>query len=131
MNELVIGAEYTVTALVQESNTAYTMGSGTLPVFATPAVAALMEQAAYKLVQPFLDDGITTVGTMLTLRHLSASPIGAEISAKAVLKELDGRHYVFEVSAYDCAGLIADGKHERFSVKTEGFLRKTQAKLDH
>ena len=84
MTELKIGMEYTVSAKVTPSNTALAMQSGTLEVFATPAVSALMEKAAFQLVQPCLDEGITTVGTMIFLEHISASPIGADITAKAV-----------------------------------------------
>ena len=129
MKELKIGSENTVTSRVTTQNTASAMGSGTLDVFATPAVAALMEKAASELVEPFMDEGITTVGTLLSLRHLSASPLGADISAKAVLLETDGRKFSFEVSAYDNAGLIAEGKHERCSVKTESFMDKAVKKI--
>ena len=129
MTELKIGMEYTVSAKVTPSNTALAMQSGTLEVFATPAVSALMEKAAFQLVQPFLDEGITTVGTMISLEHFSASPVGADITAKAVLTGIDGRKFCFDISACDNAGLIAQGKHERFSVKMEKFMQKTNSKI--
>ncbi len=129
MNTIKIGTENTAAVTVDSTNTAKTMGSGSLEVFATPAVAALIERAACELVQPMLDEGITTVGTLLSINHVSASPIGAEITAKAVLTAIDGRKFCFDVSAYDNAGLIAEGKHERFSVKADSFMRKAQAKL--
>lgn len=129
MNELKIGSEHTASVKADSTNTALSMGSGTLNVFATPAVSALMEKAAYELVQPYLDEGITTVGTMISLEHISASPIGADITAKAILTGIDGRKYSFDIFAYDNAGLIAQGKHERFSVKTESFMKKAQNKL--
>ncbi len=129
MTELKIGMEYTVSAKVTPSNTALAMQSGTLEVFATPAVSALMEKAAFQLVQPCLDEGITTVGTMIFLEHISASPIGADITAKAVLTDMNGRKFYFDIFAYDNAGLIAQGKHERFSVKIEKFMQKTNSKI--
>ena len=129
MDELKIGMEYTVSAKVTESNTALAMQSGTLQVLATPSVSALMEKAAWQLIQPFLDEGITTVGTMIFIEHVSASPIGADITAKAVLSEADGRKFCFDIFAYDNKGLIAQGKHERFSVKTEKFMQKTNSKI--
>lgn len=129
MTELKIGMEYTVSAKVTPSNTALAMQSGTLEVFATPAVSALMEKAAFQLVQPCLDEGITTVGTMIFLEHISASPIGADITAKAVLTDMNGRKFCFDIFAYDNAGLIAQGKHERFSVKIEKFMQKTNSKI--
>ena len=129
MTELKIGMEYTVSAKVTQNNTALAMQSGTLEVFATPAVSALMEKAAFQLVQPCLDEGITTVGTMIFLEHVSASPIGADITAKAVLTDMNGRKFCFDIFAYDNAGLIAQGKHERFSVKIEKFMQKTNSKI--
>ena len=129
MDDLKIGTEYTVSAKVTENNTALSMKSGTLEVLATPAVSALMEKAAWQLIQPFLDEGITTVGTMITLEHISASPVGADITAKAVLTETDGRKFCFDISAYDNKGLIAHGKHERFSVKIEKFMQKANSKI--
>ena len=129
MTELKIGMEYTVSAKVTPSNTALAMQSGTLEVFATPAVSALMEKAAFQLVQPSLDEGITTVGTMIFREHVSASPIGADITAKAVLTDMNGRKFCFDIFAYDNAGLIAQGKHERFSVKIEKFMQKTNSKI--
>ena len=129
MDDLKIGTEYTVSAKVTENNTALSMESGTLEVLATPAVSALMEKSAWQLIQPFLDEGITTVGTMITLEHISASPVGADITAKAVLTETDGRKFCFDISAYDNKGLIAHGKHERFSVKIEKFMQKANSKI--
>ena len=129
MDDLKIGTEYTVSAKVTENNTALSMKSGTLEVLATPSVSALMEKSAWQLIQPFLDEGITTVGTMITLEHISASPVGADITAKAVLTETDGRKFCFDISAYDNKGLIAHGKHERFSVKIEKFMQKANSKI--
>ena len=130
MDELTIGKECTILFRVEEPQTALAMGSGTLPVLATPAVAALMEQAACTMLTPYLPEGITTVGTELTIRHISASPIGADISATAVLTEIDGRCYRFDVKAFDNGGLIAKGTHTRFSVKSDSFVQKAAQKIN-
>ncbi len=129
MKELMTGAKAEASTIVDRHNTAAEMGSGSLPVFATPAVVALAEKAACMVLEPFIDDGVTTVGTMMNISHVSASPLGAQITATACLTEIDGRRYVFEVTACDNAGLIAKGTHERFAVRSESFMKKAEAKL--
>ena len=129
MKDLKNGLKNEVIATADENRLAVNMGSGTLPVLATPAVAALMEKAACELVQPYLDDGITTVGTMINIEHLKATPCGAEIRAEAVLIETEGRKYVFALEAYDSAGLIAKGTHERFAVKAKKKKKKTEQRI--
>lgn len=130
LNDLKIGAENTVYSKVETPVTAASMGSGSLDVLATPAVVALMEKAACELLEPYLDEGVTSVGTKISINHTSASPKGASIKATAVLTGIDGRKFCFDVSAYDNAGLIAKGTHERYSVKWEYFMKKTLDKLD-
>ncbi len=129
MEQISIGASATAEMTVTESTTAQTMGSGSLAVLATPAVVALMEQAACRAVENGLEAGITTVGTMISIEHLSATPVGAVVTARAVLTQTDGRKYCFDVEASDGAGLIAKGKHERFTVKAERFMEKTNSKI--
>ena len=114
---------------VTESNTAASMGSGLLAVFATPSMIALMEQAAFTSVTPALEEGCGTVGTLMNVKHLAASPVGAHIRAEAELTQVDGRRLVFHVAAYDDAGLIGEGEHERFIIQNEKFLAKANAKL--
>lgn len=130
MSEIKTGITNTITVKVDESMLAVNVGSGSLEVLATPTVAALMEKAAAELVQPYLEEGITTVGTMISLEHISADPLGAEVKASAVLTEIQERKYVFELTAEDSAGIIARGRHERFTVKSERFMEKTKAKLN-
>ena len=125
---LTTGLTYTKTETVIESNTAASMGSGMLPVYATPAMILLIEAAAAELAAPHLDEGCTTVGTKLDVEHLSATPLGLEVRAEAKLVEIDRRRLVFEVAVYDNAGLIGQGKHERFIVASEKFMAKAQAK---
>lgn len=119
------------TIKVDEENLACAMGSGSLMVLATPAVVALMENAAAELAQRVLDnDELTTVGTMISIEHTSPTPIGAEATATAVLTENDGRVFKFEVFASDKKGEIAKGVHTRVSVKAEKFQMKADSKFD-
>lgn len=126
-------AEKTIskTIKVEEENLACAMGSGSLMVLATPAVVALMENAAAELAQNELaDDELTTVGTMISIEHTSPTPITAEVTAKAILTKVDGRMFYFDVEAYDKKGLIAKGTHTRVSVKAEKFQEKADGKFD-
>lgn len=110
---------------VSTSNTAKAVGSGSLDVFATPMMLALMEEATCKACAPLLDDGETTVGTKISVTHDKASKIGTEITANAVLEEVDGRRLVFSVCAYDdSSNIIGKGTIERFVVFAEKFMKK-------
>ncbi|MEY8369030.1 thioesterase family protein [Anaerovoracaceae bacterium 42-11] len=113
---------------VTADNTALAMGSGTLEVFATPSMIALMEKTAWKSVAPYLEEGEGTVGTQLDVAHLSATPLDMTVRCESELVEVDGRKLVFKVSAYDEAGLIGEGTHERFIVKNEKFQSKANGK---
>lgn len=114
--------------VVTEENTAKAMGSGTLDVFATPAMTALMEETAWKSVQNELEEGSGTVGTALNVRHVSATPVGMNVTCETELTKVDGRALTFSVKAYDEAGLIGEGEHERFIVFNEKFQAKAYAK---
>lgn len=122
------GLTSTRTLTVTPDVTADAVGSGLLSVFSTPSMIALIELAASELVQPYLDEGVTTVGTEICVKHLSATPVGMTVRAEAELTEIDGRRYVFTVRAYDDAGLIGEGRHERFAVKSARFMEKAEAK---
>ncbi|MDD4797625.1 MAG: thioesterase family protein [Eubacteriales bacterium] len=113
---------------VTPDTTARAMGSGSLPVYATPAMIALMEGAACAALAGQLDDGVTTVGTFMQAEHLSATPVGMRVWAEATLTHSDGRTYTFAIDAYDEAGLIGKAQHKRASVKSQRFLEKAQAK---
>ncbi|GHT69152.1 thioesterase [Spirochaetia bacterium] len=126
---LPIGLKAEKTETVTGDNTAESWGSGGLPVYATPAMIALMEGAAAAAVQDRLPDGWSTVGTELKVKHLSASPVGAAIRAVGVLLEVDGRRLRFKVEAHDNAGKIGEGAHERFIIENERFLKKTTEKM--
>lgn len=113
---------------VSEANTAKTMGSGTLDVFATPAMIALIEQAAYTSVASELEPGWGSVGTALNVQHLSASPVGMTVTAETELVEVDRRRLVFSAQVFDETGLVGQGTHERFLVENEKFQSKANAK---
>lgn len=113
---------------VTQENTAEALKSGTLQVFATPAMIALIEETAWKSVAGELEEGCATVGTALNVRHLSATPVGMKVTCKTELTEVDGRRLVFAVEAFDEAGKIGEGTHERFIVQSERFQSKADGK---
>ena len=121
---MTIGLSYTATTTVNQNNTALALGSGDMEVFATPAMVALMENAAMNAVAPHLEAGQTTVGTQITTSHIKASALGATISATATLTVVDGRSLSFEITARDGENIIGEGVHTRFIVDRERFLSK-------
>ncbi len=124
-----IGKKGRAEAVVTPENTAQAAGSGLVPVFATPWMVALMENAAVQAVQSALGEDEGTVGTRLEVTHDAATPIGMRVWAEAELTAVDGRKLTFAVSAYDEAGKIGGGTHERFIIKPDKFLSRAQAKL--
>ena len=125
-----IGTKHEVKVTVEHKLTAANVKSGSLEVFATPSMVALMEQAAAELCQAELPEGLTTVGTALNIEHLAATACGVEVRAVATLEATDGRRYDFTVEAYDNAGLIGKGSHTRFSVKVDKFLERAQQRAE-
>ena len=119
-----IGLKYEIQTVVSEANTAATLGSGDMAVFATPAMVALMENAAMLAVKELLPEGSATVGTQMNTSHVKASPLGATITASAELTAVDGRRLTFAVKAWDEKGVIGEGEHTRFVVDRERFLSK-------
>ena len=119
-----IGATMTKQLKVEPQHLACAVGSGSVEVFATPMVAALMEGAAAALVQQDLGEGLTTVGTLITVEHNAPTVVGMTVTAEATLLESDGRTFRFSLRAWDDAGEIAKGTHTRVSVKTGRFLEK-------
>lgn len=104
------------------------MGSGSLDVYATPAMVALMENAACAAIAEYLEEGETTVGTEMNVKHISATPAGMKVTAEAEVTEVNGREIVFTVKACDEAGVIGDGTHKRFLVTADRFMAKTNSK---
>lgn len=129
MAELTIGITGRAEDDVTENRTAAFMGSGGLRVYATPRMTAMMEYTAWSSVEPYLEEGMGTVGTRLEVSHLAASPVGAHITYESELTEIDRRKLVFTVRAYDNSGLIGEGRHERFIIDNARFMEKAQAKL--
>ena len=119
-----IGDTATRQRIVTPDTLACQVGSGSVTVFATPMVAALMEGAGADLAQAALAEGLTTVGTQITVNHNAPSVEGMTVTAEATLLETDGRTFQFSLRAWDDAGEIATGTHTRVSVKTERFLEK-------
>lgn len=123
-----VGAVGTASTVVTPENTAAAVGSGSLPVFATPYMIALMENAACNAIADALEDGQSSVGTKLDVSHDAATPVGMHVTARAELIEVDRRRLVFRVTASDDAGPIGQGTHERFLIMAEKFLAKAEAK---
>ena len=119
-----LGLSYESSTVVAENNTAEALGSGDMAVFATPAMVALMENAAMLAVKDSLPEGSTTVGVEMQTSHIKASALGANIKASATLVEVDGRRLTFDVKAWDERGTIGEGRHVRFVVDRERFLSK-------
>lgn len=127
--EIVIGAKGKVSSLVEPEDTALTVGSGSLRVFATPCMAALMEGAACEALEGTLPEGKTSVGTELNIRHISATPVGLEVWAEATVTKVEGSTVSFSLEAFDEAGKIGEGTHTRVVVSEQKFLDRTYQKL--
>lgn len=108
--------------IVDQQNTAIAMGSGDMPVFATPSMIALMENAAMQIAATYCDSTQTTVGTLINVAHTRATPIGATVQATAVLTSQQGRKLTFQVSVADDKGNIGHGEHQRYIVDREKFM---------
>ena len=115
---------------VRPENTAQAACSGALPVYGTPFMCALMENASWTSLVPYLEEGEGTVGTRLEITHDSATPVGMKVWAESEVTAVEGRRVVLKVSAYDERGLIGQGVHERFVIQNERFLAKTAKKLE-
>lgn len=126
--KLVTGIKGKESTIVNESNTAKTVGSGTLDVFATPAMIALMEKTAWKSVAGYLEEGCGTVGISLNVTHDAPTPLGMEVTCESELVKVDGRKLTFELKAYDEKGAIGKGTHERFIVNDVKFQEKADGK---
>lgn len=124
-----IGMKGEASTLVEREDTAQEVGSGSLLVYATPCMVALMEGAACEAIASALDENQTSVGTGLNISHISATPVGLEVRAEATVTNVAGKVITFEVKAFDEAGEIGSGTHTRAVVNTQRFLDKTYEKL--
>lgn len=123
-----IGIKNAIEITVGSAQSAAAMRSGTLNVFATPAMVSLIEETAWKSVAPCLEEGQATVGTALNIEHLAPTPLGMKVRCETVLTAIDGRKLTFEAKVYDAAGLIGRGTHERFIIFADKFQAKANAK---
>lgn len=119
---LSIGLKYKEEKIVKMEDTARVFGSGAAEVFATPMMIGLMEAASMNSVKNYLPEGCSTVGTMVNVKHVSATKIGKKVWAEAELIEIDRKRLVFKVSAYDEDKMIGEGTHERFVINDEKFM---------
>ena len=127
--EITIGMTGTVSTAVEREDTASEVGSGSLLVYATPCMVALMEGAACEAIAPALKEEKTSVGIALNITHIAATPVGMEVRAEAEVTEVDGNTITFRVTAYDEKGKIGEGTHKRAIVTVQRFLDKTYTKL--
>lgn len=121
---LEVGMKGTAKTLVTLDNTAKAFTSGALDVFATPAMIALMEETCWKMIQPELDEGFGSVGTKVNICHTAPSAVGRTVTCEATLIEIDKRRLTFEVTCSDENGVVGNGKHERFIINNEKFMKK-------
>lgn len=127
--EITVGLKGEAATMVEREDTASEVGSGSLLVYATPCMVALMEGAACEAIGTALPEDKTSVGIELAISHLSATPVGLEVRAEAEVIAVDGSIITFHVTAFDEAGKIGEGTHKRAVVTTQKFLDKTYAKL--
>ena len=127
-NSIQPGLSAEVKFTVSETETAAHLGSGSLAVYATPALIALMENAAVRALEGHLPDGQTSVGGQIDVRHLAATPIGMKARAQAKLVEVQGRKLVFHIQAWDEAEQIGEASHVRYLVDVEKFMAKVEEK---
>ena len=125
-----VGDEITLSEKVVPENTAKAWRSGSLPVYATPAMVTLVEKAAVKLLEGKLDEGMTSVGTNLNIAHVSATPVGGTIECHCTLTEIDRKRLEIHVEVKDAKGRVGIGTHERFIVAAEPFMEKAEHKFD-
>lgn len=124
------GIKFSIERRVTERMTARVMGSGTLDVFATPSMIALIEETAWRSVAPHLESGMATVGTLLNVAHVAPTPVGMTVKCETELTEVDGRRLVFSVTVSDECGEIGRGTHERFIINEEKFQKKADTKKE-
>ena len=127
--EITVGMKGTAYTECERADTAAEVGSGSLLVYATPCMVALMEGAACEALEGAVPEGKTTVGIELAIAHISATPVGMEVRAEAEVTDVEGSIITFQVTAYDEAGKIGEGTHKRAIVTTQKFLDKTYDKL--
>lgn len=127
--EITVGMKGAAESLCEREDTALEVGSGSLLVYATPCMVALMEGAACEAIAEALPEDKTSVGIELNIRHISATPVGLEVRAEAEVIAVEGSTITFQVTAFDEAGKIGEGTHKRVVISSQRFLDKTYSKL--
>ena len=127
---LSIGMKSEKVEQVTNNNTAIKYGSGTVAVYATPAMVGLVEGACMAIVDPLLPEAMATVGIDLSIKHLAATPVGMTVRAVAELTEIDGKRLIFTVKVFDNKEQIGRGTHERYIIDIKKFLQKAEAKMN-
>lgn len=127
--EITIGMKGSAQTSVERQDTAYEVGSGDLLVYATPCMVALMEGSACNAIADCIPEGKTSVGTMLNITHISATPVGMDVHAEAEVIEVENNTITFQITAFDESGKIGEGTHKRAIITSQKFLDKVYAKL--
>lgn len=127
--EITVGMKGIAETVVEREDTAAQVGSGSLLVYATPCMVALMEGAACEAIAEALSEDQTSVGIALNIEHLAATPVGLEVRAEAEVTAVEGKIITFALTAFDEAGQIGRGTHKRCIVNSQKFLDKTYSKL--
>ena len=127
-NNLKIGMKAEIEQVVLQQHTAMAFGSGSVKVLATPMMIGLMEKAALSAVDEHLGEGFATVGTIVNVSHMAATPVGMKVRAIAVLTNIEGRKLTFDIEAYDDKEKIGEGTHERCIIELAKFLKRTEEK---
>lgn len=127
-NTLRVGLTGTVSAVVNEENTADRFAPDMVPAFATPMLISLMDNAAHEAVKHHLPEGYVSVGTRISISHIAATPQGMKVTARATLVEIYRNRLVFEAEAFDEVEKVGEGRLERFIVHRESFLKKLESK---
>jgi fluoroacetyl-CoA thioesterase len=128
MKPLEIGIRGEATVKVTHANLASSTGSGAVDVFSTPSLVLLMEEAAMDALKPYMEPGESSVGTLVSVRHIAPTPLGFQVTATAILTAFDGRRLVFQVEAHDGMDKIGEGTHERFLVSVDRFISRAREK---
>ncbi|MDD3745603.1 MAG: thioesterase family protein [Anaerostipes sp.] len=128
--DLKVGDEIELSEVVTTELTAQTWGSGSLPVYATPAMILLIERASVALLDGKLEEGTTSVGTKLNVSHLSATPLDQKVTCHCHLTEIDRKRLEFHVEITDASGRVGIGTHERFIVSSDSFVEKAKNKYN-
>ena len=127
--EITVGLKGEASTLVEREDTAQEVGSGSLLVYATPCMVALMEGAACNALEGVLPEDKTSVGIELSISHIAATPVGMEVRAEAEITSVEKNILTYTVTAYDESGKIGEGTHKRAVITAQKFLDKVYAKL--